>query len=87
VEQKIWLLLPFLFSILFAACLPETGVKTTGEANSLSNTNNESHKTGNSEGNIWVLLSLAAGTKFVVNGLALLAAVLVDAVSRRSREA
>jgi D-xylose transport system permease protein len=34
-----------------------------------------------------VLLGLAAGTKFVVNGLVLLAAVLVDAVSRRSREA
>ena len=33
-----------------------------------------------------VLLGLAAGTKFVVNGLVLLAAVLVDAVSRRSRE-
>ena len=33
-----------------------------------------------------VLLGVAAGTKFVVNGLVLLAAVLVDAVSRRSRE-
>lgn len=32
------------------------------------------------------LLGLASGTKFVVNGLVLLAAVLVDAVSRRSRE-
>lgn len=32
------------------------------------------------------LLGLASGTKFVVNGLVLLAAVLIDAVSRRSRE-
>ena len=32
------------------------------------------------------LLGLASGTKFVVNGLVLLAAVLVDSLSRRSRE-
>jgi D-xylose transport system permease protein len=32
------------------------------------------------------LLGLASGTKFVVNGLVLLAAVLIDAISRRSRE-
>ncbi|MDX1614528.1 MAG: hypothetical protein R3300_09475 [Candidatus Promineifilaceae bacterium] len=32
------------------------------------------------------LLGLASGVKFVVNGLVLLAAVLVDALSRRSRE-
>ncbi len=32
------------------------------------------------------LLGLASGTKFVVNGLVLLAAVLIDSFSRRSRE-
>ncbi|KAA3663944.1 MAG: sugar ABC transporter substrate-binding protein [Chloroflexi bacterium] len=55
-RQKIWLLLPFLISILFAACATQTSVDTTNKANFPSNTNNESNKTGNSEGNIWVLL-------------------------------
>ncbi|MEM7336157.1 MAG: sugar ABC transporter permease, partial [Chloroflexota bacterium] len=32
------------------------------------------------------LLGLASGEKFVVNGIVLLAAVLVDAFSRRSRQ-
>ena len=33
------------------------------------------------------LLGLASGTKFVITGLVLLAAVLVDAVSKRRRAA
>jgi len=62
VNQKLRFLLPFLFLILFAACSNEISTETTGKTNSSnhtitsSDTNNGSDKTGNPEGNIWVLL-------------------------------